>query len=128
MSEIGNRIHCLTLNHTNTLLYIGTTQGLRVFRLEDSKIISRRDKMNGINFPGGFKYIIPLYDSQKIVLVGTKINQKFKENILNIWDEYHASIIKSIEFRVEIKKILIRREYLVVIFESSVSFYIELYL
>ena len=122
MSEIGNRILCLTFNHSNTLLYIGTSQGLRVLRLEDSKIISRRDRLNRINFPGGFKSITPLYDNQKIALVGTKSNERFKENNLVVWDEYHSSIIKSIEFSEEIKKVLVRREYLAVVLEKNVSF------
>lgn len=120
MSEIGNRILCLTFNHPNTLLHIGTSQGLRVFRLEDSKVISRRDRVNSIHFPGGFKYISPLYDSQKIALVGTISNPKFKPDEVVIWDEYHASAIKSLEFSSEIKKILIRREYLGVVLENAV--------
>jgi hypothetical protein len=121
MSETGNRILCLNFNQSNTLLYIGTTQGLRVLRLEDSKIISRRDRLSSINFPGGFKYIAPLYDNQKIALIGTKSNQKFKENTLNIWDEYHANVIKTLEFTSEIKKVLVRREYLVVVMDTNVQ-------
>ena len=125
MSEIGNRINCLTFNRSNTLLYIGTSQGLRIFRLEDSKIISRRDRINGINFPGGFKYIIPLYDNQKIALIGTKTSKQFRENVLTIWDEYHARVIKSLEFTTEIKKVLVRKECVVVILENNVSYYID---
>ena len=120
MSENGNRILCLTFNHFNTLLYVGTSQGLRVFRLEDFKIISRRDRMNSINFLGGFKSITPLYDNQKIALVGTRINPRFKENTLVVWDEYQASTLKSLEFASEIKKVMIRRECLAVVLENHV--------
>ena len=57
--EIGNRILFYTFNQTNTFLYIATTRGFRIIRLEDNKITSKRDRESDINFPviltqGGF--------------------------------------------------------------------------
>jgi WD repeat-containing protein 45 len=122
MSEIGNRILSLKFNHSNTMLYIGTSQGLRIARLEDSKIISRRDRLNSVHFPGGFKQVVPLHDSQKIAVIGSKSLPKFKETDLHLWDEYHASFTKLFEFPSAIKNLIARRDYFAVVLENTVFF------
>lgn len=123
MSEIGNRILSLKYNNANTLLYVSTTQGFRIVNLEQFKIISRRDRLSSINFQGGFKIILPLQDAQKILLVGTRSNEKFKENSFHIWDDYHAKIMKSFEFNSDIKNIYVRSDCIAVFLESSVTLY-----
>lgn len=121
MSEKGNRIIHLKFNHSNTLLYISTSQGFRIFRLEDSKIISRRDRILSINFMGGFSSILPLYDSQKLALIGTSTNPKFPPFQLSIWDEYQASILHTLTYQSPILKLISRREYIGVIESDSIT-------
>lgn len=121
MSEKGNKIISLRFNHSNTLLYISTTQGFRVYRLEDSKIISRRDRILSINFIGGFNFAVPLCDSQKVGLVGSPENPKFPLNVLNIWDEYQAKFLKNIDFHEQIVNLAVRRNVIAVVLISSVQ-------
>lgn len=52
--EVGNRILFYTFNQTSTFLYIATTRGFRIVRLEDNKITSKRDRESEINFPVSF--------------------------------------------------------------------------
>lgn len=49
--ELGTRILCYTFNQTNSLLFVGTTKGFRIIRVEDGKITSRRDRDGEIHFP-----------------------------------------------------------------------------
>lgn len=49
--EIGNRILFFTFNQTNTLLFVATTRGFRIVRLEDHKITSKRDRESDLHFP-----------------------------------------------------------------------------
>ena len=38
--ELGTRILCYTFNQTNTLLFVGTTKGFRIIRVEDGKNVN----------------------------------------------------------------------------------------
>lgn len=120
MSEKGNRIIHLKFNHSNTLLLISTSQGFRIFRLEDSKIVSRRDRMLSINFEGGFSSILPLNNPQKLAIVGTRTNPKFPPFQLSIWDEYQATVLQSFTFNSPIIRLISRLEFIGVVLLDSV--------
>jgi WD40 repeat protein len=120
MSEKGNKIISLKFNHSNTLLYISTTQGFRILRIEDFKVISRRDRILSVNFIGGFKLIHPLHDSQKIALSGSPENSSFSSSTLVIWDEYQGTFLKTFEYPSKILNLSSRRSTLIVVLQSSI--------
>ncbi|OMJ75516.1 hypothetical protein SteCoe_25331 [Stentor coeruleus] len=123
---LRNRILSFTFNQTKvianqTLLCIGTTMGFRIVRIEDCKITSARDKLDGQHFEGGFSCVSSMFSTQLICIVGSPENTHQTPNILYFWDEYHSQLKAEIRFRSTVKNVLMRRDKIVIVLEKIVN-------
>jgi hypothetical protein len=120
--DLRTRILSLNFNQTNTLLCVGTTTGFRLIRSEDCKCTSSRDTKQHPSFEGGFSTVSSMFSTQLLLLVGSNNNEKHTSNILYFWDEYQSQFKAEVRFRTPVKKVLIRRDKIVIILEKIVFF------
>lgn len=117
---LRTRILSLTFNQNNTLLCIGTTTGFRLFRIEDGKCTSSHDSRQQATFDGGFSIVSSMFSTQLLLLVGSAENEKHNKNILYFWDEYQSQFKAEVRFRTPVKKVLMRRDKIVIVLEKIV--------
>lgn len=72
---------------------------------------------------GGFAYIAPLFNTHTFALVGSANNPKFTSTRVHLWDEHEGTIKDTLRFRSEVKNVMLRRDYIVIICEAAVYVY-----
>ena len=85
--EIGKKIISVSFNQTNVkfiqnLLAISTIKGFRIIRLEDGKIISKKDEESSMVFQGGFSHLALVFSTSLICFVGSSANARYPPNIV----------------------------------------------
>lgn len=71
-------------------------------------------------FPGGFKSLAPMFNTQLLCIVGSLPAGPYPSNKVFVWDDSSGETRGEIHFRSEVKSVLLRRDKLVIILEKTV--------
>ncbi len=113
------KVISMEYNQNHSLLVISTNYGYRVFdALNDFKLISSVDEEQ--KDLGPLKKCKVLYKSSLLAFIGTKENQRFKENSLYIYSDEYKKILSKISFNQNTKNFYLTSSLLFVCFLSNI--------
>ncbi|PVU89631.1 hypothetical protein BB561_005254 [Smittium simulii] len=93
---------------------VGTESGFRIYNSDPFK-----EKMKREFEEGGIGNITMLYRSNFLALVGGGRNPQFPSNKVMIWDDSTRQIISELEFRSEVRSVLLRKDLIIVFLRAK---------
>jgi len=119
------KVISMDFNQNNTLLVLSTNYGYRIFDVvHDFQLISTVDENQ--KDLGPLKKCKILYKSSLLGFIGTKENERFKENSFYFYSDEYKKILSKITFTQPIKDFYISSSLLFICFLSNVYVF-ELY-
>ena len=113
------KILTISVNQDNTCFGIGTTNGFRVFGLENGKFRERFKR----TLKGGVGILELYQNSNMLILVGGGSNPAYEPNKVIIWDDYQGRPFGILDYPSEVKSVKIKKNYLFVVLEKKVYVY-----
>ncbi|RNA42257.1 WD repeat domain phosphoinositide-interacting 3 [Brachionus plicatilis] len=103
-------------NQDSECFMCGLEDGYRIYNTDPLKENAREDE-------GGVKHVEMLYRCNYVGIVGGGKNPKYPRNKAIVWDDYQKKVAISLEFKIEVFSIKLRRDRIAVVFEKFIKVY-----
>ncbi|PWA03164.1 hypothetical protein BB558_000687 [Smittium angustum] len=112
--EISTNLLFADFNQDYGCFSIGTDDGFKIFNSDPFK-----EKMSREFDEGGIGNVTMLYRSNFLALVGGGRNPQFPPNKVMLWDDSTRQIISELEFRSDVRRVMLRKDMIIVLLRSK---------